>query len=103
MARFFGRDKEENAEGDRPAAYQADGAEQPTREQPAREQAADDGYDRDHVYGQQPAQAQAQASQEPEREQTDASVKSEPRPEDDPEYKRRLEVSKREGNSDDEY
>jgi phospholipid/cholesterol/gamma-HCH transport system ATP-binding protein len=95
MARFFGRDKEENAGGDQPAAYRADGPEQPTREQ-----AAEEGHDRDHVYGQQPPQAQAEQA---DREETDAAVKSETRPEDDPEYRRRLEASKREGNSDDEY
>src|SRR5215210_9258942 len=82
MARFFGRDKEENAGGDQPAAYRADEPERPTREQP---------------------QARAQAEQQPDGERTDAAVKSEPRPEDDADYKRRLEASQREGKSDDEY
>src|SRR3954453_20345877 len=77
MARFFGKDKDDDGGG---------GA-QPAAEAPTREQ----GYDRDD------------GDAQPEREDTDAAVKSEPRPEDDPEYKRRLEASRREGNSDDEY
>src|SRR3954469_11146119 len=76
MARFFGKDNDDGGGGAQPAA------EAPTREQ---------GYDRDD------------GDAQPEREDTDAAVKSEPRPEDDPEYKRRLEASRREGNSDDEY
>jgi phospholipid/cholesterol/gamma-HCH transport system ATP-binding protein len=76
MARFFGKDKDDDGGGGQPAA------EAPTREE---------RYDRDDVDGQR------------EREDGNAAVTSEPRPEDDPEYKRRLEASRREGNSDDEY
>src|SRR3954469_2885596 len=75
MARFFGKDKDDDGSG-------AQAAEAPTREE---------RYDRDD--------ADAQA----EREDGSPAVTSEPRPEDDPDYKRRLEASRREGNSDDEY
>jgi phospholipid/cholesterol/gamma-HCH transport system ATP-binding protein len=100
MARFFGRDKE----GDGGAETQP-AAERPTREaeQPTREE----GYERDHVYGRPAEESRPEGQREQPTEQreqpADASVKSEPRPEDDPEYKRRLEASHRDGNADDEY
>src|SRR3954447_22680496 len=115
MAPFFGRDKEGAGGGgaEQPGAYPAGGQETEPREQPTREQpAGEEGYGRDHVYGQaaqqpgRPAQAHAVAQAqetEPREQPTDAEVKDEPRPEDDPEYKRRLEASRREGNADDEY
>src|SRR3954453_16601760 len=103
MARFFGRDKEGDGGAEQSGAYPADGQatqprEQPTTEQPTREE----GYERDHG---QPSQEQPTRAQETEaRDQpNDAAVTSEAPPEDDPEYKRRLEASHREGNSDDEY
>src|SRR3954454_18319987 len=92
MARFFGRDKDDD---DRGGAQPA--AEAPTREQ---------GYDRDDGDADPERRGQAYDTEprgQAEREDTDAAVRSEPRPEDDPEYKRRLEASRREGNSDDEY
>src|SRR5215212_508212 len=92
MARFFGKDKDDDDGGGRQPA-----AEAPTREQ---------GYDREDGDGQPERREQAhdpEARGQVEREDTAAAVKSEPRPEEDPEYKRRLEGSRREGNSDDEY
>src|SRR5215210_6701737 len=64
MARFFGKDNDDNPGDDRPAAYQPDAPEPATREAATREQ---------------------------------------PTREEDPEYKRRLGASRRDGNSDDEY
>src|SRR3954447_11071222 len=88
MARFFGKDKDgddgSGAQAAPPASEQPTREEEPAREEPARQE------------------QRAQATQE--REQpSDAQVGSEPRPEDDPDYRRRLESSKREGSSDDEY
>src|SRR5215210_4417100 len=90
MARFFGKDKDDGGGG----------GGQPAAEAPTREERYDDGE------GQPERQGQAHDTEprgQAERETGDAAVKSEPRPEDDPEYKRRLEASRREGNSDDEY
>src|SRR3954465_9809914 len=102
MAPLFGRDKEGDGGAEQPGAYPAGGQETEPREQPTQEQpGGDEGYGRDHVYGQagqppgQPGQAHAVAQAqetEPREQPADAEVKSEPRPEDDPEYKRRLEA-----------
>jgi phospholipid/cholesterol/gamma-HCH transport system ATP-binding protein len=93
MARYFGRDKDEKSGGgDEVPAYHPDALraqeEQPTREQ--RQQSEPEG-------------------RRQEDRGTDAAVTEERRPgddgppEDDPEYKLRLEESTREGKSDDEY
>src|SRR4051794_12389973 len=91
MARFFGRDKDDDGGGGQP------GAEAPTREE---------RYDRDDVDDRPERRGQADDTEprgQAEREDGNAAVTSESRPEDDPEYKRRLEASRREGSSDDEY
>jgi phospholipid/cholesterol/gamma-HCH transport system ATP-binding protein len=79
---------------------------------------SDDPHSQDHVYGQPPEQQPPQFPQQQQpqghpleqtqdvqyEQPTEAQVTEEDRrPEDDPDYKRRLEASKKDGNPDDEY
>jgi phospholipid/cholesterol/gamma-HCH transport system ATP-binding protein len=72
---------------------------------------SDDSHSQDHVYGQPPQQQppqghpleQTQNVQSEQPTRAEVTEEADRRPEDDPDYRRRLEESKGQGNPDDEY